>query len=147
MKDVIDRNVDEEIEILDVIEDDVKSLLEKESQTRENMLKRTNEELIDHTQKMLEYSKLRQNYKALQEKYIMTDMENKKSQLELNECKMELKLKDEENIQLKTQNEKNKKKLITLQSLLQVLIHAYGINDIIKVIGIPYIKLKEYLQD
>lgn len=140
---------EEEIEILDVKEEveDVKSLLNKESESREDILKMTNEQILDHTKNLLEYTKANKSYQALQEKYSKLELENKSNRLKLSECEIELKKQAEENIQLRKEIEQKKKKLVTTQSILQVIINSYGINSIIKIIGIPYIKLKEYLQD
>lgn len=140
---------EEEIEILDVKEEveEVKSLLNKESESREDILKMTNEQLLDHTKNLLEYTKTNKSYQALKEKYLKLELENKSNRLKLSECEIELKKQSEENIQLRKEIEQKKKKLVTVQSILQVIINSYGINSIIKIIGIPYIKLKEYLQD
>lgn len=149
MSDIIKEAQDEEIEILDVFDEvkDVKSLLNEESESREDMLRMTNQEILDHTQRIIEYTKTNKSYRALQEKYAKLELENKKNRLKLSECEIELKQKDEENIVLRKEVEKNKKKLVTIQSILQVVVNAYGINSVIKIIGIPYVKLKEYLQD
>lgn len=146
---VVDKVHDEEIEILDVLDEEVniKKPLHKTEESIEEMLKYANEELLEHTQKIMEYTKNSKSHQVLQEKYLKLEKENKKNRLKLSEYEIELKQKEEENIQLRKKIEKNKKKLVTLQSILQVIINSYGINNVIKLIGIPYIKLKEYLQD
>lgn len=136
----------EEIEILDVF-DEENEIKEPLKETIDDILKSTSIEMESHTEKILEYTRRNKSYQELQEKYTKLDLENKKNRLKLSEYEIELKQKEEENISLRKDVEKNKKKLVTVQSILQVVINSYGINSIIKVIGIPYVKLKEYLQD
>jgi len=136
----------EEIEILDVF-DEVNEVKEPLKESIDDILKSTSIEMESHTEKILEYTRRNKSYQELQEKYTKLDLENKKNRLKLSEYEIELKQKEEENISLRKDVEKNKKKLVTVQSILQVVINSYGINSIIKVIGIPYVKLKEYLQD
>jgi len=136
----------EEIEILDVF-DEVNEVKEPLKETINDIIKSTSIEMESHTEKILEYTRRNKSYQELQEKYTKLDLENKKNRLKLSEYEIELKQKEEENISLRKDVEKNKKKLVTVQSILQVVINSYGINSIIKVIGIPYVKLKEYLQD
>ena len=143
MSDVID-----EIEILDVDEDNsFNDILSKESKTREDILNFTNQEIIDHTMRMVELSQTNEEYKKLKAKCEKLEHDNKVNAFKLNEYEVELRLKEEEIIALKTECSKSRKKMITIQSLLQVLVNHYGINETINIIGIPYIKLKEYLQD
>jgi len=149
MSKVINKVHDEEIEILDVLDEEVniKKPLKKKEESIEEMLKYANEELLEHTQKIMEYSKKNKSYNILKEDHSKLDKENKKNKLKLSEYEIALKKLQEENIELRKKLEKNKKKLVTVQSILQVVINSYGINNVIKIIGIPYIKLKEYLQD
>ncbi len=140
-------DVIEEIEILDVEEEKVDKILSKESKSREDILNFTNQEILDHTMRIVELSQANEEYKKLKAKCEKLEHENKVNTFKLNQYEVELKLKEEEMISLKTECSKSRKKLITVQSLLQVLINHYGINETINIIGIPYVKLKEYLQD
>lgn len=115
--------------------------------TIEELLADANEELLGHTQKLYNYQRIEREYKALLVEHEKVSKREKTYRLEKKELEILLANKDNENVNLKKETERLKKKIVTVQSILQLLISAYGIEDVSKIIGIPYIKLKEYLQE
>lgn len=136
----------EEIEILDV-EENLKSLLEKEKSKRESLLNETNEKLNDHTVRMIEYNQMKDSFHELEEKFIKEELETSIKKRELESALADLKKKDEEILILSRKNELLKKRNSTLKNLLLSLIEKYGVESVSNVMGISSIKLKEYLQD
>jgi hypothetical protein len=145
MEDIKDPEI-EEIEILE-IDENFKNVLDKESKIREDMLLFTDDEMIHQTKKMMKYVQMEEEYKQLKEKCAQLEQNAQINTFKQNENEVNIKLKEEELIALKTEMAKTRKKITALQSLLQVLVERYGINEIISAVGIPYVKLKEYLQE
>lgn len=119
---------------------DVKELLKQEEMSRDDILRKTNDELENKTMKLFDYSVLLEDYNNLQKEAKRIALDSKDNLIKLREIEMEL-LKKEEEIR----NVKADKKVLAM--FLEKIIDRYGINEISKTLGIPYIKLKEYLQD
>lgn len=140
--------MDERIEILDVEENEkVKTVLDQEALTRENILKSANQALENQSGNMMTYTKVTYQFKKMREAYLLLKAENENLEQQIQDLKKIQKKRENEVIQLRLENEQNKKKRSALQSLLQVVLNVYGIHEIIEILGISYTKLKEYLED
>lgn len=136
----------ESIDIVDM-DENVKAVLNQEAQTRENILKLTEQALESQNGNMLAYTKVTSELKKLKEDYLLLKIEKEVLEKQVKRLNDMQKNKEGEIISLRFENEENKKKQRALQSLLQVVTNTYGVSEIIAILGISYTKLEEYLKD
>lgn len=136
----------ESIEIVDM-DENVKAVLNQEAQTRENILKLTEQALESQNGNMLAYTKVTSELKKLKEDYLLLKIEKEVLEKQVKRLNDMQKNREGEIISLRFENEENKKKHRALQSLLQVVTNTYGVSEIIAILGISYTKLEEYLKD
>ncbi len=136
----------ESIDIVDM-DENVKAVLNQEAQTRENILKLTEQALESQNGNMLAYTKVTSELKKLKEDYLLLKIEKEVLEKQVKRLNDMQKNREGEIISLRFENEENKKKHRALQSLLQVVTNTYGVSEIIAILGISYTKLEEYLKD
>lgn len=133
------------IEILD-IEEEV-STLSEQAKTRRELLKLANEAMDFQKNSIDSYTKSTYQLKRIKEAYLELKKRNEELEQEFKIIREQQRKEANEMIRLRLQNEQNKKKRSALQSLLQVVLNVYGEQEIIHILGISYVKLKEYLED
>lgn len=132
------------IEILDIEE---VSTLSEQAKTRRELLKLANEAMDFQKNSIDSYTKSTYQLKRIKEAYLELKKRNEELEQEFKIIREQQRKEENEMIRLRLQNEQNKKKRSALQSLLQVVLNVYGEQEIIHILGISYVKLKEYLED
>jgi predicted RNase H-like nuclease (RuvC/YqgF family) len=138
--------LDDEIEILDYEQDENINLI-SESSKRKKILKLAQKEIEKQSLNMIEYYGLPNKLKKVNHDYKKLETENRILRYKVEQMEEENRKKEAELVKLRLASEQNKKKRNSLQAMLQVIINNYGINEIIEILGISYIKLKEYLHE
>lgn len=136
----------DDIEILDV-EEEKASVLSEQAKTRKKLLKLANEAMDFQRINIASYTKSTTQLKRMNEAYIQLKKRNQDLEKEMKIVREQQRKEENELIRLRLQNEQNKKKRSSLQSLLQVVLNVYGEQEITHILGISYVKLKEYLED
>ncbi len=136
----------DDVEILDV-ETECKTILSEEAKTRENILKSANEAMESQSMNIASYTKFTYQFKKMEELNDSLKYRNQFLEKEIQVLREQQKRNENELVKLRFQNEQNKKKRSSLQSLLQVVLNVYGVQEVIHILGISYAKLKEYLED
>lgn len=140
--------MEEDIEVLEIDEvKEIGAVLHQASHSRDTMLKMANQALEKQSGNMMTYAKLTKKMKQLKEAYLLLKVEKESLEKEIIHLREMQQKMENELIALRFENEQNKKKRSALQSLLQVLLNVYGVHEVIKILGIPYMKLKEYLEE
>ncbi len=136
----------DDVEILDV-EEERNSILSEQAKTRKTLLKLANEAMDFQRINIASYTKSTYQLQEIEEAYSKLKKRNQDLEKQLKIVREQQKREENELIKLRLENEKNKKKRSSLQSLLQVVLNVYGEQEVIHILGISYVKLKEYLED
>ncbi len=136
----------DDVEILDV-EEERNSILSEQAKTRKTLLKLANEAMDFQRINIASYTKSTYQLQEIEEAYSKLKKRNQDLEKQLKIVSEQQKREENELIKLRLENEKNKKKRSSLQSLLQVVLNVYGEQEVIHILGISYVKLKEYLED
>ncbi len=136
----------DDVEILDV-EEERDSILSEQAKTRKTLLKLANEAMDFQKINIASYTKSTYQLQEIEEAYSKLKKRNQDLEKQLKIVSEQQKREENELIKLRLENEKNKKKRSSLQSLLQVVLNVYGEQEVIHILGISYVKLKEYLED
>lgn len=140
--------MEEDIEVLEINEEkEMEEVLNQESHSRDTMLKMANQALEKQSINMITYAKLTEKMQKIQESYLLLKEEKESLEKKIIYLRKTQQQMENELVTLRLEKEQNKKKRSALQSLLQVLLNVYGVHEVIKILGIPYIKLKEYLEE
>lgn len=136
----------DDVEILDV-EEERENILSEQAKTRKTLLKLANEAMDFQRINIASYTKSTYQLQKLEEAYLRLKQRNQDLEKQFKIIREQQRREENELIKLRLENEKNKKKRSSLQSLLQVVLNVYGEQEITHILGISYVKLKEYLED
>lgn len=130
---------------------DIESIMEQESQNRNMIFKDVEKNLFAHNQKLIEYDRIARAYDLLEVKYKSLKKEYKENEELRNKQVLSLKSNlenlDHENKMLKKIVINQKRKISGLQSIVELVVNDYGIQNIQLVTGLSIDKIKEYFQD
>ena len=129
----------------------MESIMKKDSKDRKKILKDVEKDLDSHSKKMIEYDRTAKAYKLLEVKYNTLEKETKQNETIANNKIQTLKETvdnlESENKILKKMIMNQKRKLSGLQSIVELVVNDYGIQNIKLVTGLSSDKIKEYFQD
>jgi len=130
---------------------EIESTIKKDAKDRKKILKDVENDLESHSKKMVEYDRTAKAYKLLEVKY--NALKNESTEAEKIATDRITKLK-EENDNLENENKilkrvvmNQKRKISGLQSIVELVVNDYGIQNIELVTGLSSDKIKEYFQD
>lgn len=130
---------------------DIESIMEQESQNRNMIFKDVEKNLAAHNQKLIEYDRISRAYDLLKIKYKSLKKESKENEelrnKQVSSLKSNLENLDNENKMLKKIIMNQKRKISGLQSIVELVVNDYGIQNIQLVTGLSIDKIKEYFQD
>ena len=129
----------------------MESIMKKDSKDRKKILRDVEKDLDSHSKKMIEYDRIAKAYKLLEVKYNTLEKETKQNETISNNKIQNLKATvddlESENKMLKKMIMNQKRKLSGLQSIVELVVNDYGIQNIELVTGLSSDKIKEYFQD
>lgn len=138
-------------EIDNKILNDIEMIMEKESQNRNKIFKDVERNLAEHSQKLVEYNRVARAYDLLEIKYKSLKKEYKENEelrnKQVSSLKENLENAEHENKMLKKIVMNQKRKISGLQSIVELVVNDYGIQNIQLVTGLSIDKIKEYFQD
>lgn len=144
---VVKSDINEANEFLSKME----SIMKRDSKDRKKILKDVEKDLDSHSKKMMEYDRIAKAYKLLEVKYNTLEKETQQNETMVNNKIQTLKEAidnlDSENKMLKKMIMNQKRKLSGLQSIVELVVNDYGIQNIELVTGLSSDKIKEYFQD
>lgn len=130
---------------------DIESTIKRDAKDRKQILRDVENDLESHSKKMVEYDRTAKAYKLLEVKYNALEKEFTDSSKIANDRITKLK---EENDNLENENKilkrvvmNQKRKISGLQSIVELVVNDYGIQNIELVTGLSSDKIKEYFQD
>lgn len=138
-------------EIDNKILNDIEMIMEKESQNRNKIFKDVERNLAEHSQKLVEYDRVAKEHELLKIKYKSLKKEYKENEelrnKQVSSLKENLENAEHENKMLKKIVMNQKRKISGLQSIVELVVNDYGIQNIQLVTGLSIDKIKEYFQD
>ena len=138
-------------EIDNKILNDIEMIMEKESQNRNKIFKDVERNLAEHSQKLVEYDRVAKEHELLKIKYKSLKKEYKENEelrnKQVSSLKENLENAEHENKMLKKIVMNQKRKISGLQSIVELVVNDYGIQNIKLVTGLSIDKIKEYFQD
>ncbi len=130
---------------------EIEDIMKQESLNRYNIFKDVEKNLQEHSQKLVEYDRAKRAYELLEVKYGALKKEYAQSEEMKNKriesLKSTLENVDHENKILKKMVMAQKRKISGLQSIVELVVNDYGIQNIELVTGLSSDKIKEYFQD
>ena len=129
----------------------MESIMKKDSKDRKKILSDVEKDLESHSKKMVEYDRTAKAYKLLEIKYNTLEKESKEQEKlvsnKIETLKETIDNLESENKILKKMIMTQKRKLSGLQSIVELVVNDYGIQNIELVTGLSSDKIKEYFQD
>lgn len=130
---------------------DIETIMEQESQNRNKIFKDVETKLAAHSQKLVEYDRVAKEHDLLKIKYKSLKKEYKENEelrnKQVSSLKENLENVEHENKMLKKIVMNQKRKISGLQSIVELVVNDYGIQNIQLVTGLSIDKIKEYFQD
>ena len=130
---------------------DIETIMEQESQNRNKIFKDVERNLAEHSQKLVEYDRVAKEHELLKIKYKSLKKEYKENEelrnKQVSSLKENLENAEHENKMLKKIVMNQKRKISGLQSIVELVVNDYGIQNIKLVTGLSIDKIKEYFQD
>ena len=146
-EDAVKTNLKDANEFLSKME----SIMKKDSKDRKKILSDVEKDLESHSKKMVEYDRTAKAYKLLEIKYNTLEKESKEQEKlvsnKIENLKETIDNLESENKILKKMIMTQKRKLSGLQSIVELVVNDYGIQNIELVTGLSSDKIKEYFQD
>jgi len=130
---------------------EIESSIKKDAKDRKQILRDVENDLESHSKKIVEYDRTAKAYKLLEVKY--STLEKEASELKkitserIDILKEQVNNLDSENKILKRVVMNQKRKISGLQSIVELVVNDYGIQNIELVTGLSSDKIKEYFQD
>lgn len=129
---------------------EVDSVMKKDARNRKKLLRDVEKDLASHSQKLVAYDRVAKDHKLLQVKYDsikkeFSEFEKQKLEI-ISQLQEGVNSLQQENQLLKRVMVKQKKKLLGLQSIVELIVNDYGLNNIEIVTGLSADKIKEYLE-
>lgn len=129
----------------------MESAMKKDSKDRKKILRDVEKDLASHSQKMVEYDRTAKAYKLLEVKYNNLARESQEKEQAASD-KIEVLKQNVDNLAnenkiLKKMVMNQKRKISGLQSIVELVVNDYGIQNIELVTGLSSDKIKEYFQD
>jgi len=130
---------------------EIENVMKQESLNRNKIFEDVEKNLQAHSQKLVEYDRAKRAYELLEVKYSALKKEYTQSEEMKNKriesLKSTLENVDHENKILKKMVMAQKRKISGLQSIVELVVNDYGIQNIELVTGLSSDKIKEYFQD
>lgn len=146
-KETIKNELDQTNELLSKIED----VMKKDSKDRKKILKDVEKDMESHSKRMVEYDRTAKAYKLLEVKYntLASEVEQIKKSADntIEALKANLENSENENKLLKKMIMSQKRKISGLQSIVELIVNDYGIQNVELVTGLSSDKIKEYFQE
>lgn len=130
---------------------EIESTIKRDEKDRKKILNDVENDLVSHSKKMAEYDRTAKAYKLLEVKYNTLKSESSEYEKIATDRIAAL---TEENRNLENENKilkrvlmNQKRKISGLQSIVELVVNDYGIQNIELVTGLSSDKIKEYFQD
>ena len=146
-KEVLEKNISNDTTFLSKME----FIMKKDSKDRKRILNDVAKDLDSHSKKIVEYDRTAKAYRLLELKYASLEKEMRESEQmnaeKVNNLTTKVNNLENENKLLKRIAMNQKRKISGLQSIVELVVNDYGIQNIEIVTGLSSDKIREYFQE